>query len=463
MSFFGYVSILFPDTILPHLPGFLTSELIRRNRHPRGQRRSPTPSRDPSAGDAASPVSAGGNGRLSPGPGGDKKKPLYLCSPFADAALVKGNFKTIVMQPKYVDIMEWVAVNVYDFFTNLNEFYGVIAEKCTSQTCPTMSAGPSLNYLWTNRDGKQVSLPAPTYIDYVVTSVQQLIDDENVFPNNANHTFHPSFPSTVKSIYRQLLRVFAHLYHAHFDVILHLRAEPHFNSLFAHFLAFGKEYQLLEVRDIKGEVNSPTVGVGQLWESPFVDAALVKGNFKTIVMLPKYVDIMEWVAVNIFDFYTNLNEFYGVITDVCTQQTCPTMSAGHTLSYTWINQDRKSVHLPAPTYIDYVMTWVQNLLDDENSFPTKSGHDFPASFPSTVKHVYRQLLRVFAHIYHSHFQHLLHLRSEPHFNSLFAHFLAFGREYDLLEVKDLKGANAASAVGIGALWERWREMGILEG
>jgi len=38
-------------------------------------------------------------------------KPLYLCSPFVEAALVKGNFKTIVMLPKYVDVMEWVAVN----------------------------------------------------------------------------------------------------------------------------------------------------------------------------------------------------------------------------------------------------------------------------------------------------------------------------------------------------------------
>ena len=38
-------------------------------------------------------------------------KPLYLSSPFVDAALVKGNFKTIVMLPKYVDITEWVAVN----------------------------------------------------------------------------------------------------------------------------------------------------------------------------------------------------------------------------------------------------------------------------------------------------------------------------------------------------------------
>jgi len=49
------------------------------------------------------------------------------------------------------------------------------------------------------------------------------------------------------------------------------------------------------------------------------------------------------------------------------------LSVVYRLNYTWINQDRKSVHLPAPTYIDYVMTWVQNLLDDDNTFPTKAG------------------------------------------------------------------------------------------
>ena len=159
----------------------------------------------------------------------------------------------------------------------------------------------------------------------------------------------------------------------------------------------------------------PTVSKPLYLCSPFVEAALVKGNFKTIVMLPKYVDIMEWVAVNstfyyyyyyyftnslniVFDFYTNLNEFYGVITECCTPQACPTMSAGRTcvlcllkhviprsltltccrlgkyrLNYTWINHDRKSVNLAAPTYIDYVMTWIQNLLNDEATFPTKAG------------------------------------------------------------------------------------------
>lgn len=134
----------------------------------------------------------------------------------------------------------------------------------------------------------------------------------------------------------------------------------------------------------------------------------------------------------------------------------------HRLSYTWINHERKNVQLPAPTYIDYVMTWCQNLLNDENTFPTKAGHEFPPGFPSTVKHVYRQLLRVFAHIYHAHFHQILHLRSEPHFNSLFAHFLSFGREYELLEVKDVKGTPSAP-VGVGQLWEKWTEMGILDG
>src|SRR5580704_2354243 len=89
------------------------------------------------------------------------------------------------------------------------------------------------------------------------------------------------------------------------------------------------------------------------------------------------------------------------------------------------------------------------------------GRDFPPTFPSTAKHVYRQLLRVFAHIYHAHYTQILHLRSEPHFNSLFAHFLSFGKEYELLDIKDIKGQPGA-IVGIGALWERWKEVGILD-
>ena len=79
---------------------------------------------------------------------------------------------------------------------------------------------------------------------------------------------------------------------------------------------------------------------------PFIRAALVTGKFKSIVVLPKYVDVNEWVAINstssrrstyrqrliswriVFDFYTNLNLFLAVLSESCTQGSCPTMSAG---------------------------------------------------------------------------------------------------------------------------------------
>lgn len=100
--------------------------------------------------------------------------------------------------------------------------------------------------------------------------------------------------------------------------------------------------------------------------------------------------------------------------------------------------------------------------------PPMPGRDFPPNFPGQVKLMYRLLLNVFAHMYHIHFPTILHLRSEPHFNSLFAHFLAFGREFGLLDMKDVKGGVQSSTaygmgpVAIGDLWEKWKEMGILE-
>jgi MOB kinase activator 1 len=97
-----------------------------------------------------------------------------------------------------------------------------------------------------------------------------------------------------------------------------------------------------------------------------------------------------------------------------------------------------------------------------DSTRVRLGREFPHNFPSTAKHIYRQLLRVYAHIYHAHYTHILHLRSEPHFNSIFAHFLAFGKEYGLLDAKDIKGVPGEGIVGVGDLWDKWKDMGILE-
>ncbi|KAL9931686.1 hypothetical protein V8E36_009472 [Tilletia maclaganii] len=220
--------------------------------------------------------------------------------------------------------------------------------------------------------------------------------------------------------------------------------------------------------------------------NPFVRSALIKGSFKTIVANPKYVDLNEWIAVNLFDFFNNLNQFYGVVAEFCTIQNNPTMSVGFGLDYTWIDQNRKQVKLPAPQYIDYVMTWVGGLLSDEATFPTKASREFPPTFRTTAAHIYKQLLRVFAHIYHAQFSYLVHLCCEGHFNSLFAHFIAFGREFDLFDFRSFKfsggapppssslggssgggGDDSADAGGMAYpgvcdLIERWVELGILD-
>ncbi|GAA5981727.1 hypothetical protein JCM11641_004227 [Rhodosporidiobolus odoratus] len=216
-------------------------------------------------------------------------------------------------------------------------------------------------------------------------------------------------------------------------------------------------------RGVSGRTTPGQEATKQLYLClPFVKAALVKGNFKTIVALPKYASVDEWVAVNLVDLFNNLNHFYSVITEFCTAENNPTMSAGPGMDYTWIDASRKRVKLPAPQYIDYVLTWVEGLTKDEAVFPTKAGREFSGTFPSIARHIYTQLLRIFAHLYHAHYEIYLHLSMEGHLNSLFAHFLTFGREFDLLEAKECRAPKEGWPFVIGDLMDAWRGLGILE-
>ena len=139
-------------------------------------------------------------------------------------------------------------------------------------------------------------------------------------------------------------------------------------------------------------------------------------------MLPDGEDINEWVAVNTVDFFNQINMLYGTITDFCTEETCPIMSAGQKYEYHWADgqQVKKPIKCSAPKYIDYLMTWVQDQIDDESLFPSKigtvyiakpfcfnlyiSGVLFPKNFLAIAKTILKRLFRVYAHIYHQHFK-----------------------------------------------------------
>lgn len=76
------------------------------------------------------------------------------------------------------------------------------------------------------------------------------------------------------------------------------------------------------------------------------------------------------------DFFNQINMLYGTITEFCTEESCPIMSAGPKYEYHWADGHtvKKPIKCSAPKYIDYLMTWVQDQLDDETLFPSKIGN-----------------------------------------------------------------------------------------
>ncbi|EGW34783.1 uncharacterized protein SPAPADRAFT_133288 [Spathaspora passalidarum NRRL Y-27907] len=177
--------------------------------------------------------------------------PLFLCEPYVKTALVKGSFKTIVQLPKYVDYGEWLALNIFELFNNLNRFYGVISDYVTPEAFPTMNAGPNTNYLWVDSNGQAVNLPAGQYIEYVISWISNKLNDQSIFPTKNGGAFPPNFLKDCKNITRQMFRIFAHIYHNHFEKIIHLSLEAHWNSFFAHFVSFVKEFNLIDRSELE--------------------------------------------------------------------------------------------------------------------------------------------------------------------------------------------------------------------
>lgn len=64
-----------------------------------------------------------------------------------------------------------------------------------------------------------------------------------------------------------------------------------------------------------------------------------------------------------------------MLIEFCTQDSCPVMSAGPKYEYLWA--DGTNVKTPlkvsAAEYIEYLMTWVENQLNNDTIFPSQLG------------------------------------------------------------------------------------------
>jgi len=181
----------------------------------------------------------------------DRGTKRYNLHKQAKATLGTGNLRMAVKLPQGEDMNEWLAVNTVDFFNQLNLLYGSITEFCTPTACSVMSAGPKYEYLWADDSSKKpVKCSAPEYVDFLMTWVQQQLDNEGVFPSRVDVPFPKNFQGVVKTIFKRLFRIYAHIYYSHFNKIMALGEEAHLNTCFKHYYYFVDEFQLVDKKEL---------------------------------------------------------------------------------------------------------------------------------------------------------------------------------------------------------------------
>ncbi|KAK5998886.1 Maintenance of ploidy protein mob2 [Cladobotryum mycophilum] len=210
-----------------------------------------------------------------------------------------------------------------------------------------------------------------------------------------------------------------------------------------------------------------------MWLNPACAKHIVKGNFMTLSTRPKTVDRGEWVAHQVVEQFRNLWNFVRIVhekeedgSSICNPTTCPKMSAGRTHSYTWLNRNHEAVELPAHEYMTLMHRWMSGKTDDVTIFPTdpatcsyevnpdlarspsqtedsddwlgaRSG--FPQNFSGTCQLIFRQIFRVYAHLYWDHFEEpFYHLSIEKALNSCFSHFILTATTLDMLQPSELE-------------------------
>lgn len=122
--------------------------------------------------------------------------------------------------------------------------------------------------------------------------------------------------------------------------------------------------------------------------------------------------------------------------------------------YNYLDNQQKVQKLPACQFIDYTLTNIQNLIDNEQNFPTKQGKyamykykiytdfkfigaAFSQNFTQLTREICLNLFKIFAHLLTTHYDQFHQLQFLPYFNSIFYHFLSFVKKFNLIDKREL--------------------------
>ncbi|ELP93767.1 hypothetical protein EIN_175540 [Entamoeba invadens IP1] len=170
----------------------------------------------------------------------------------------KGLLKEAVLCPPNINTNEWLAVNCFDFFNNILLIYSSVSDLCSPSNCPIMTAGPSMEYLW-SENKKTFPLCAREYCDRLFAWVQTCFDDSKIFPEEFTSKSPKLFLPTITKIFKRLFRVYAHMFYSHEKHLKDLDLSEQAFLGFRHFYLFCRKFELLSKDDISplAEMVSP--------------------------------------------------------------------------------------------------------------------------------------------------------------------------------------------------------------
>lgn len=157
-------------------------------------------------------------------------------------------------------------------------------------------------------------------------------------------------------------------------------------------------------------------------------------DVKAAVKLPPGEDINDWLSVSIVDFFHQLDFIFEPVSELCTNESCPEMSAGPAYKYAWVDdvEYKKPTILPAHDYIEKVFLSTEEQINNESIFPSDPSVSYPKDFKNTCQIIMRRLFRVYAHLYCHHLEDVKNLGLFQNLNSSFRHFVYFAKEFKLI-------------------------------
>lgn len=148
------------------------------------------------------------------------------------------------------------------------------------------------------------------------------------------------------------------------------------------------------------------------------------------------------------DFYNDVSTIWAVMSeDPYLDSFRPGEGFPSGVEYRWSEgsgRDATTVSVSAPVYIEKVLQWIADQINDETKFPDDDDEAEALrvfqtpQFAALCGQIFRRLFRVYGIIYSSFFGTLEALQMAPHLNTCFKHFMFFCTEFGLLPEREME-------------------------